>query len=52
MEASKGEERSNEQAAALFGTQEVESQRTNTGQREKRSKRLKIIGVRLNHKDT
>ncbi|KAG7222733.1 hypothetical protein INR49_026342 [Caranx melampygus] len=47
MEASKGEERLNEQAATLFGTQEVESQRTNTGQRKKRSKRLKIIGGAL-----
>ncbi|XP_023270872.1 ectonucleotide pyrophosphatase/phosphodiesterase family member 1-like [Seriola lalandi dorsalis] len=47
MEVSKGEERSNEQAATLFGTPELEGQRRNTGRAKKRSNRCKIIAVVL-----
>ncbi|XP_067427742.1 ectonucleotide pyrophosphatase/phosphodiesterase family member 1 [Thunnus thynnus] len=47
MAVTKGEERSAEQAASLFGTSELEGQRENTGRRRKRSNHCKIISVVL-----
>ncbi|XP_053193105.1 ectonucleotide pyrophosphatase/phosphodiesterase family member 1 [Scomber japonicus] len=48
MEVTKGEERSAEQAASLFGTSELESQSGNTKRGKKRSNHCKIItGVLL-----
>uniref|UniRef100_A0A3P8S6P8 Ectonucleotide pyrophosphatase/phosphodiesterase 1 n=1 Tax=Amphiprion percula TaxID=161767 RepID=A0A3P8S6P8_AMPPE len=48
MEVTKGEDRSAEQAASLFGTQELESQRSNAGRGNRTKTRFKIfIGVLL-----
>ncbi|KAM3603477.1 uncharacterized protein V6R79_023202 [Siganus canaliculatus] len=47
MGIGKGEERSAEQAATLFGTSELESQRRNTGGGKKRSNFKIIIGILL-----
>lgn len=45
MEGTKGEERSAEQAASLFGTAEMESQRSAAERRKKRINICKIIAV-------
>lgn len=48
MEGAKGEERSAEQAASLFGTPEVESQRRNTGAGKKNKWKI-LTGVCFDH---